>query len=42
MTGTKWDADRWEAPRSDIITEAMEHSQKGTYHDCTLEDPTSN
>jgi hypothetical protein len=30
-----------EVPRPDIITEAMEHSQNVTYHDCNLEDPTS-
>ena len=30
-----------EAPRPDTIMEAMEHSQKGTYHDCPPEDPTS-
>ena len=27
--------------RSDTITEAMEHSQKGTYHDCSPREPTS-
>ena len=24
-----------------IITDAMEHSQKGTYHDCPPKDPTN-
>jgi hypothetical protein len=28
-------------PRTDTITEAMEHSQKGTYPDCPPKDPTS-
>jgi hypothetical protein len=28
-------------PRPDTITEAMEHSQKGTYYDYTPEDQTS-
>jgi hypothetical protein len=27
--------------RGDTITEAIESSQKGTYHDCPLKDPTS-
>jgi hypothetical protein len=27
--------------RSQGLTEAMEHSQKGIYHDCPLKDPTS-
>jgi hypothetical protein len=31
-----------EVPRSDTITEAMEFSQNGIYHDCPLKDPTSN
>jgi hypothetical protein len=30
-----------EAPRPDAITEAMECSQKGTYHDCPPKGPTS-
>ena len=34
MTGPKWDPAQGEVPRPDTITEAMEHSQKGTYHDC--------
>jgi hypothetical protein len=29
-----------EVPRPDTITEAMECSQKGTYHDCPPKDPT--
>jgi hypothetical protein len=37
----KWDPAQEEAPRPDTITEAMQHSQKGTYHDCPLKDPTS-
>jgi hypothetical protein len=30
-----------EASRPDTLTEAMECSQKGAYHDCPLKDPTS-
>jgi hypothetical protein len=30
-----------EVSRPDTIMEAMEPSQKGTYHDCLLKDPTS-
>ena len=41
MTGPQWDPAQGEAPRSDTITEAIECSQKGTYHDCPLKDPTS-
>ena len=41
VTGPKWDPAQGEVPRPDTITEAMEHSQKGTYHDCPLKDPTS-
>jgi hypothetical protein len=41
VTGPKWDLAKGEVARPDTITEAMEHSQKETYHDCTLEDPTS-
>ena len=29
-TGAKWDPAQGEDPRNDTITEAMEHSQKGT------------
>ena len=32
-TGPKWNPAQGEAPRPDTITEAMECSQKGTYHD---------
>jgi hypothetical protein len=39
--GTKWDPAQGEVLRPDTITEAMEYSQKGTYHDHTPEDPTS-
>jgi hypothetical protein len=28
-------------PRPDSIAEAMEHTQKGIYHDCPPKDPTS-
>jgi hypothetical protein len=28
-------------PKEDTITEAIEHSQKGTYRDCPSKDPTS-
>ena len=41
VTGPKWDPAQGEVPKPDTITEAMEHSQKGTYHDCPLKDPTS-
>ena len=34
MTDPKWDPAQGEVPRSDIITEAIECSQKGSYHDC--------
>ena len=37
----KWDPAQGEVPRPDIITEAMECSQNGTYHDCPLKDPRS-
>jgi hypothetical protein len=37
----KWDPAEREAPRPDTITEAMEHSQKGTYYDCPPEEPIS-
>jgi hypothetical protein len=40
-TGPKWDPAEGEVPRPDTVTEAMECSQKGTYHDCTLKDPTN-
>jgi hypothetical protein len=30
-----------EVPRPDPITKAIEYSQKGTYRDCPLKDPTS-
>jgi hypothetical protein len=30
MTGPKWDPAQGEVPRPDTITEAMEHSQKGS------------
>jgi hypothetical protein len=46
--GWKWrrawgkeDLAQWEVPRPDTITEAMEHSQKWSQHDCPLKDPTS-
>jgi hypothetical protein len=34
-TGPKWDPAQGEVPRPHTITEAMERSQKGTYHDHT-------
>jgi hypothetical protein len=40
-TGLKWDPAQGEVPRPDTITETIEHSQKGTYHDCPPKDPTS-
>jgi hypothetical protein len=40
-TGPNWDPAQGEVPRPDTVNEAMEHSQKGTYHDRTPEDPTS-
>jgi hypothetical protein len=42
VTGPKWVPVQGDVPRSDTITEAMEHSQKGMYHDCPSKDPTSN
>jgi hypothetical protein len=41
VTGPKWDPAQEEVPKSDTITEAMECSQKWTYHDYSLKDPTS-
>jgi hypothetical protein len=38
-TGPKWDPSQGKVPRSDTITETMEHSQKRTNHDHTPEDP---
>jgi hypothetical protein len=38
VTVSNWDPAQGEAPRHDTITEAMEHSQKRTYHDCPLND----
>ena len=35
MTGPKREAAEVEVPRPDTISEAIEHSQKGTYHDCS-------
>jgi hypothetical protein len=39
--GPKVGSSSREVPRPDTITEAMEHSQKGIYHDCPPKDPTS-
>jgi hypothetical protein len=39
-TGPKWDPAHGEVPRPDIVTEAMERSQKGIYHDCPPKDLT--
>ena len=41
MIGSKWDPAQEGALRPNTITEAMECSQKGTYHDCPLKDPTA-
>jgi hypothetical protein len=41
VIGPKWNPAQGEVPSPDTITEAMEHSQKGIYHDCHLKDPTS-
>jgi hypothetical protein len=41
VTGPKWDPGQGVFPRPDTITEAMECSQKVTYHDCSPKDPTS-
>jgi hypothetical protein len=41
VTDPRWDPAQRVAPRPGTITEAMKHSQKGTYHDCPPEDPTS-
>jgi hypothetical protein len=38
--GPKWNPVQGEVLRPDIVAEAVEHSQKGTYHDCPLKDPT--
>jgi hypothetical protein len=40
-TGPKWDPAQGEDPRPDTTTEAMKHSQKGTYRDCPLKGQTS-
>jgi hypothetical protein len=40
-TSPKWDPAQGEVPRPNTFTEAMEYSQKGTYHDCPPKDPTS-
>ena len=40
-TGPKRNPALGEVPRPDTITEAMERSQKGTYHDCPLKESTS-
>jgi hypothetical protein len=42
LTGPKWDPTQGKVPKPDTITEAIEHSQKETYHDFPSEDPTSN
>jgi hypothetical protein len=34
VIGTMWDPTQGECPRTATITEAMECSQKGIYHDC--------
>ena len=41
VTGSNWKPTQEEAPRPDTITEAMECTQKGAYHDCHLKDPKS-
>jgi hypothetical protein len=41
-TGPKWNSAQGEVPRPDTVTEAMERSQKGIYHDYPPKDPTSN
>jgi hypothetical protein len=41
VTGPKWNPGQGEVLRPDTITEAMERSQKGTYHDCPPKDPRS-
>jgi hypothetical protein len=41
-TGPNWDQTQWEASRPHRITEATVCSQKETYCDCPLRDPTSN
>jgi len=41
VIGPKWDPAHRVVPRPDPITEAMESSHKGTYHDCPPKDPTS-
>jgi hypothetical protein len=41
-TGPKSDQAQWDVPRPDTITEVMECSPKGTFHDCPVKDPKSN
>jgi hypothetical protein len=41
VTDPKWDPAQGKVPRPDTITEAMEHSQKGIYHNCPPKNPTS-
>ena len=41
VIGPKWDPAQGEVPRPHAVTEAMVRSQKGTYHDCSLKEPTS-
>jgi hypothetical protein len=40
-TRPKWDSAEVEVPRPNTITEAMEHSQRGIYHDYPQKYPTS-
>jgi hypothetical protein len=42
VTSSKWELAQGKVPMPDIITEAKECSQKGTYNDCPLKDPASN
>ena len=41
VTVPKWDPTQVAVPRSDTISEAIECTQKGTYHDCPLKHPKS-
>ena len=38
-TGPKWEPAQGEVPRPETVTEAMEHSHKGIYHDCHQKNP---
>jgi hypothetical protein len=41
VTNPNWDPAQGEVPRPGTISEAMEHSQKGAYHNGPQKEPTS-